>query len=99
MPQRRGTTPEPPAWLNADQRKRWLHTVKELADADIESVGVDLITAYVTTMDMLQRSSEIVAREGLTITAPNGAKVRHPATIVHAQSVRLVDRMAARLGL
>lgn len=91
----------PPSWLNASQRRIWTHTVTELAAAglDVHAIDQDILTAYVTATDQMTEAAKLIATEGVVITGSRKNKVRHPATIVFAQSARLVDRLAASLGL
>jgi P27 family predicted phage terminase small subunit len=93
--------PQAPSWLSAAQRAIWSRTVKELEAAGIGAYAADrdLIVAYVAAVDAMESAARILAKEGVCVIGVNGQKVRHPASIVFAQSARLVDSMSASLGL
>jgi P27 family predicted phage terminase small subunit len=83
------------------QRAIWTSTVRELGAAGLNVHAIDetVLTAFTTATDQMMAAAEIITRDGVVITGARTGMVRHPATIVYAQSARLVDRLAASLGL
>ncbi len=57
------------------------------------------MTSYPVAVDLVRQASEAIATDGLITASRNGEGVRHPASIILAAHMRLVDSIAASLGV
>ena len=93
--------PAAPSWLTPSQRSTWKRVTAEMEAAEIgvHAIDTDVLVAYCCAVSTMAEAAQLLAKDGVIIDGVHRGKVRHPATIIFGQNARLVDSLAASLGL
>jgi phage terminase small subunit len=89
------TPPRPPAGLGPAGRRLWRTIV---APFDLEGHERELLRQACRTADLIDGLAEVVDREGLTATSPQGVRV-HPAVVELRMQRTSLARLVAALGI
>jgi P27 family predicted phage terminase small subunit len=99
-PQPAQELPAPPAHLTAIALAEWhrlapeLHRIGVLTVVDQSCLG-----AYCTAYGRWVEADEVIAREGLTVSSPNGYRIANAAVAISRQERESMRRLMLELGL
>ncbi|MFG1202888.1 phage terminase small subunit P27 family [Xanthobacter aminoxidans] len=92
--------PPAPAWLSTVAKGEWRRACRILMEERRTLTAADLPTlaAYCAAVAQVQEATQILAREGLTFSGPQGPK-RHPAVGIRHDGMTQVRQLGGELGL
>jgi len=96
VPERSATYPDPPASLGEPGRNLWRRVLDEYDISDV--AGLLTLETAARAFDRAESLREVIQRDGLTISTPNGVK-EHPLLRHEIQARSLLLRALARLGI
>lgn len=89
-------TPEPPDYLRPETCE-WFRSV--VADYELQSHHVRLLTLAAESWDRCQQAREILAKEGITIAGREGGVRPHPCIAIERDAKISFARLIAQLNL
>ena len=93
--------PDPPDWLNTEQREAWDCIVPALVDAGVPLLKIDgvLLASVCVVMARIRRCEEIIERDGLIVKGSRGRERVHPAFRVAARQSNALLGLSKRFGM
>lgn len=94
--------PVAPAWIasSPETQAEWDRVTALLTSTGvIARADADILTAYVETVLLFKRASQICRDQGLTFVTDEGFVKRHPAVGIAADSRKDLLRLASELGM
>ena len=99
-PQPDSTIPKCPAWLDAEAKRQWKRLAPELARLGLlTSVDGDVLAGYCTAWSELRAATELLLKEGRTVTTAAGGIKPHPAINMQRTALAAIRAYAGLFGL
>lgn len=77
----------------------WVRVVSSMPTGVYTTADTELVAQYATAAHLYKWASEVVSKEGLTVTSPQGAITVHPAVRIMKQAADTTRSHGTRLGL
>lgn len=92
--------PPAPPWLSTVAKGEWRRVCRILLEERRTLTAADLPTlaAYCTAVAQVQEATQLLARDGLIFSGPQGPK-RHPAVGIRNDGMTQVRQLGGELGL
>ena len=92
--------PSAPAWLSRRAKAEWKRLAVELAELKIVAkVDRNALAALCDAVAELADANDVLEREGLFITTPQGFRQAHPAVSIRRNAREAVRKLSAVFGL
>jgi P27 family predicted phage terminase small subunit len=92
--------PEAPSYLSPEAREEWERIAPVLHDrSPLSPATCSLLEQYVAQVATVRQSEIAIAREGITLTGPNGIPRPHPLVGTKTRAGNIANQLAKRLGL
>lgn len=88
-----------PRWLDDAQRARFQHVIETAPAGVIASIDAQTVAAYVTQLELYEKATADLAREGLTVTTPQGMLRVNPTLTAQQRTLDSLHKVGKQLGL
>lgn len=91
--------PRAPSWMPKHAKDEWSRIVPLLVmDRKLASHELQSVESYCLSVARIREAEEVIQREGMTYTAPDGTPRRHPATAILKEHQEAARRLLIELG-
>lgn len=90
---------EPPTWLDAVAVEEWWRVMPDLEKSGVAArVEATSLACYCQAVSRLRKAEEQIARDGITVSTPQGVK-KHPAVNIAERAAALIRLFASDFGM